>query len=307
MAATVAGILLFGNHAGRPASGVSVGTLYACTTHGLVYQTTDTGATWVTWATLGSTITFATPAVVLGTAAAAGSTDEVIRKDSTIVAFDVTVPVTQAYSDAAATGSAAVAARRDHVHGMPASAGASFATPAVVLGSAAAAGAAVTVIRSDSTIEAFDATNPAATVPGDAAVVGVAAKAARRDHVHPRLADTFDLAFIIDGGGSAITTGVKGDLALDFAATINQVTLLADQSGSIVVDIWKDTYANYPPTVADTITAAAKPTITATTKAKDSTLTGWTTSVASGDTLRFNVDSITTCTRVVVILKMTRT
>lgn len=307
MAATVAGILLTGAHAGRPGSGVSVGTLYACSDHDLIYQTTDTGATWVTWATLGSTITFGTPAVVLGTAAAAGSTDEVIRKDSTIVAFDVTVPVTQNYSDVAATGAAAVAARRDHVHGMPASAGASFATPAIALGSAAAAGAASTVIRSDSTIEAFDATNPAATVPGDAAVVGVAAKAARRDHVHPRLSDTFDVAFIIDGGGSAITTGVKGDLAIDFAATINQVTLLADQSGSIVVDIWKDTYANYPPTVADTITASAKPTISATTKSKDSTLTGWTTSVASGDTLRFNVDSVTTCTRVVVILRMTRT
>jgi len=33
--------------------------------------------------------------------------------------FDATVPVTQAHGDAAATGSAAVAARRDHVHGMP--------------------------------------------------------------------------------------------------------------------------------------------------------------------------------------------
>lgn len=64
---------------------------------------------------------FATPAIVLGTAAAAGAAATVIRSDSTIVAFDATVPVTQAYSDAAAAGSAAVAARRDHRHGMPAS------------------------------------------------------------------------------------------------------------------------------------------------------------------------------------------
>lgn len=63
---------------------------------------------------------FATPAIVLGTAAAAGSASTVIRSDATIVAFDATVPVTQAFSDAAATGSAAVAARRDHKHGMPA-------------------------------------------------------------------------------------------------------------------------------------------------------------------------------------------
>ena len=69
----------------------------------------------------GSSASFATPAIVLGTAAAAGAATTVIRSDSTIVAFDATVPTTQAFSDAAATGSAAVAARRDHLHGMPAS------------------------------------------------------------------------------------------------------------------------------------------------------------------------------------------
>jgi hypothetical protein len=70
----------------------------------------------------GTSVTYATPAIVLGTAAAAGAASTVIRSDSTIVAFDATVPVTQGYSDAAATGSAAVAARRDHRHGMPAAA-----------------------------------------------------------------------------------------------------------------------------------------------------------------------------------------
>jgi hypothetical protein len=63
---------------------------------------------------------FATPAIVLGTAAAAGAAATVIRSDSTVVAFDATVPSTQAFGDSAATGSAAVAARRDHKHAMPA-------------------------------------------------------------------------------------------------------------------------------------------------------------------------------------------
>lgn len=115
------------------------------------------------------------------------------------------------------------------------------------------------------------------------------------------------LAFVIDGGGSAITTGVKGDLEVPFACVIDRVTMLADQSGSIVVDIWKDTYTNYPPVVGDSITASAKPTITTATKSQDSTLTGWTTTVAAGDTLRFNVDSITTCQRVLVSLRARKT
>src|SRR6266478_2257713 len=87
------------------------------------------------------------------------------------------------------------------------------------------------------------------------------------------------IPFVIDGGGLAITTGIKGDLQIPFACTITSWTLLADQSGSIVIDLWKDTYANYPPTIADTITASAKPTLSSATKNTSSTLTGWTTSV----------------------------
>jgi len=115
------------------------------------------------------------------------------------------------------------------------------------------------------------------------------------------------IEFVIDGGGSAITTGEKGHLQIPFACTISSVTLLADQSGSIVVDIWKDTYANFPPDDSDSITASAPPTITTATKSTDTTLTGWTTTIAVGDVLAFNVDSITTCTRCTLILKVSRT
>jgi hypothetical protein len=112
------------------------------------------------------------------------------------------------------------------------------------------------------------------------------------------------IEFVIDGGGVAITTGVKGFIEIPFAGTIQAVTLLADQSGSIVVDIWKDVYANYPPTDADTITSATPPTITTATKAQDSTLTSWTTTVTVGDIIGFNVDSCTTITRLTVSIKV---
>jgi len=115
------------------------------------------------------------------------------------------------------------------------------------------------------------------------------------------------LTFIIDGGGSAITTGQKGHLEIPFACTIQRVTMLADQSGSIVVDIWKDTYANFPPTDADSITASAPPTISSAQKSQDSTLTGWTKSISSGDILAFNVDSCATITRVTISLKVEKT
>jgi hypothetical protein len=116
-------------------------------------------------------------------------------------------------------------------------------------------------------------------------------------------ARTRSVNFVIDGGGSAITTGVKGDFRFPVAGTITKVSLLADQSGSIVVDVWKAAFATgTSPTVANTITAAAKPTISATVNSEDGTLTGWTTSVSAGDCFRINVDSATTVTRVTMAL-----
>ncbi len=115
------------------------------------------------------------------------------------------------------------------------------------------------------------------------------------------------VSLIIDGGGTAILTGIKGDLTIPFNCVIDQWTLLADQSGSIVVDVWKDSYANYPPTVLDSITSASPPTISSATKAQSSTLTSWTPGISAGDTLRFNVNSNSGITRVTLSLRVYRT
>ena len=103
---------------------------------------------------------------------------------------------------------------------------------------------------------------------------------------------------VIDGGGSPITTGIVGDVVIPFNCTITGWTLVADQVGSIVIDVWKDTYANFPPTVLDTIAGSEKPTLTGVNKNQDLTLTTWTTAVTAGDIVRFNVDSASTVTRI---------
>ena len=115
------------------------------------------------------------------------------------------------------------------------------------------------------------------------------------------------LTFVINGGGSAISTGIVGDLVVPFNCIINQVTLLADQLTNLIVDVWKASYANYPPVVGNSITASTKPTITAASKYQSSSLTGWTTSIASGDVLRFNVDVCSAATLATIALKVTRT
>ena len=115
------------------------------------------------------------------------------------------------------------------------------------------------------------------------------------------------LGVTIDGAGSAITTGSAGFLRIPYDCTISAVDVVADQSGSIVVDVWKDSYANFPPTDADSITASAPPTLSASQKSTDATLTGWTTSLTKGDYLAFNVDSASTITKATVTLVVSRT
>ena len=125
--------------------------------------------------------------------------------------------------------------------------------------------------------------------------------------VVPKTLEIVSITFVIDGGGGVITTGQKGHLEIPFSGTIQRVTLAADQSGSIVVDIWKDTYANFPPTVADSICGSSKPTISSAQKSQDSTLSGWTKTTNAGDVLAFNVDSCSSITRVVISLKAVKT
>lgn len=116
------------------------------------------------------------------------------------------------------------------------------------------------------------------------------------------------LYYLIDGQGSVISTGTKKvGMRVPFNCTITGVYLYGDQTGSIVIDIWKDTHANYPPTIADTIVASAKPTISSSTKSSDTTLTGWTTTLAAGDVLYFNVDSVTSLTSVGINLGLLKT
>jgi hypothetical protein len=115
------------------------------------------------------------------------------------------------------------------------------------------------------------------------------------------------VGIILDNGSSAITTGIKGDIVIPFNCDITGWTLLADQSGSIVIDLWRDSYANFPPVVGDSITASAKPTISSATKGQSSTLTGWTVGVTAGDVLRVNVDSAATIRRCTLFLALERT
>ncbi len=112
---------------------------------------------------------------------------------------------------------------------------------------------------------------------------------------------------VFDGEGAALVANSKAYLEVPYAMTITGWTLLSDVAGSLVIDVWKDTYANYPPVVGDSITGTEKPTLSGTDKNQDLALTTWTTTVSAGDTLVFNVDSATTVTKATLVIRGTRT
>ena len=105
------------------------------------------------------------------------------------------------------------------------------------------------------------------------------------------------------GDVAFVTSPVTGTITASYITGHSSTG--AATSGSAVVDIWKDTNANYPPTVADTITASAKPTLSSANKSVDTTLTGWTTAITAGDWLVFKLDSISTVAYVICSLKIT--
>ena len=99
----------------------------------------------------------------------------------------------------------------------------------------------------------------------------------------------FGISFIVPTSGSP---GLGGYIEVPFNCELNCVTLVSDVSATCSLDIYKDTYANFPPTSADSIVASAPPALSAEIKYKDAELQGWTKTLAKGDWLAIYVDSV---------------
>jgi len=112
----------------------------------------------------------------------------------------------------------------------------------------------------------------------------------------------------IDGAGAVIATGITVECPDMPACTVEGWTAVGSPSGSLVLDLWNDSYANHPPTVADTMIATGtKPTISASTKGQDLTVDWADTTIAAGSTLTINVDSCSTIEFATLTLRLRMT
>lgn len=110
----------------------------------------------------------------------------------------------------------------------------------------------------------------------------------------------------LNGAGGQISTGVKGYITIPYDATITGWQLVGTPSGNLIVDVWKDTFANFPPTSGDTITGSEIPTLSGSTTNEDLSLSTWTTSITSGDIFAFNVVSASTINQATLTIFITK-
>ena len=101
---------------------------------------------------------------------------------------------------------------------------------------------------------------------------------------------TRTINFVLDNGSFDITTGSKGQLNLDVTGRIESWMLVSDTVGSIVIDVKKDTFATYPDSLTS-IVGSEYPRLSSEKKARDESLSTWSTQLTAGDILDFDVVS----------------
>ncbi len=120
------------------------------------------------------------------------------------------------------------------------------------------------------------------------------------------LATTADLTrtinYVIDASPNVIGTGIKGTLTIDVTGTIESWTVLGDRIGSLVMDIKKTSYLNYP--TFTSIAGTQKPTLSNQAKNKNDGLSTWNTSLNAGDILQFEVESCDYVKQFLIAIKL---
>jgi hypothetical protein len=103
----------------------------------------------------------------------------------------------------------------------------------------------------------------------------------------------------VDGGGSVPSTGSKGFITLPYAGTITNWYLAADASGSCVIDLKRSG--------TSIVGGGNKPTLSSA-QSGNAAVSGWTsTSISAGDIIEFNLNSVSTITRVNLVIKINLT
>lgn len=173
------------------------------------------------------------------------------------------------------------------------------ASASTLLGNSLSSEGPVGEIGMGSGLQLNPSTSKIEVIPGTFDIAGAAAAAQAAAIAAVENSKNGAIVINLNGDGATIVSGSWGYLSVPYPCTIVSWTITADTSGSISVDIWKLNGAI--PTIANKISASAPPSLSSAQYATNSTLTGWTTTVAAGDVFGINVVGTPTNVGIVTI------
>lgn len=112
------------------------------------------------------------------------------------------------------------------------------------------------------------------------------------------------IGVVVDGGGSVLSTGIKGYREIPFDCIVTGWKLFGDAAGDVVFDVKKGDYSTYPTT--SSIAGSEKPTLASSAKDQNLTLSTWATSLSAGDIVEFSIESVATLQKVTLNLLLTK-
>ena len=108
---------------------------------------------------------------------------------------------------------------------------------------------------------------------------------------------------VFDGQGGVISNGRTAYVQVPYKGTITGWTLVAAQSGSCTVTVFKDTFLNFPPVSPGDNIFGTQPALGG---VQTNSATGLSVAVASGDWIGFTISGVTTVTWVNLTLSITK-
>lgn len=123
---------------------------------------------------------------------------------------------------------------------------------------------------------------------------------------------TGSIVCVFDGSGGVVSGGADFYISVPYTGTITEAVLLGDQSGSIIIEVRKCTFAQFDagathPVAGDKINSFTPPTLSSSSKSSDTSLSGWTTGFSAGDVFGFHVNGTPTAIkRATLVLKTVR-
>jgi hypothetical protein len=120
------------------------------------------------------------------------------------------------------------------------------------------------------------------------------------------LATTADLTrtinYIVDSGSISMLSGNKGSVTLDVSGILENIVILSDQVGDLILDIKKSNYSTFP--TFSSIVGGTYVQLTNARKVRDDVLSGWTKTINAGDILTFDVVAVNNINRFLISLKL---